>query len=130
MRKALAVAIEPRRLREGARWREGRRARLSRSSTPVSPATQDNPAFAEDNDNDGDPEAAKALLEESGVEIPYPIKLTYSASPTIDKRLAVSRRAGTRPASRSRSTGLSDTYYDVISLPDNDFDVIVGRLGC
>ena len=96
----------------------------------MSPAAQDNPAFAEDNNNDGDPEAAAALLEEAGVETPYPIKLSYSASPTMDKQWPPSRRAGKRPGFEVTLDGLSDTYYDVISQPDNDFDVIVGRLGC
>ncbi|TWG93522.1 peptide/nickel transport system substrate-binding protein [Nocardioides sp. J9] len=85
---------------------------------------QDNPAFSEDNDNNGDPEAAKALLAEAGVKTPYPIKLAYSKSPTTDKAMAIVKESWDAAGFKVTLEGLSDTYYDVIAQPDKDVDVM------
>jgi peptide/nickel transport system substrate-binding protein len=85
---------------------------------------QYNPAFANDNNNDGDPEAAKALLAEAGVETPYPIKLAYSASPTTDKAMAIVKESWDAAGFDVELDGLSDTYYDVAAQPDKDSDVL------
>jgi peptide/nickel transport system substrate-binding protein len=88
----------------------------------VSGATQ-NPAFAEDNNNDGDPEGARALLEEAGVTLPLPIKLAYQSSPTQDKAMAVIKEGWDAAGFDVKLEGQGDTYYDVISRPDDEFDV-------
>ncbi len=84
---------------------------------------QDNPAFAEDNNNDGDPEAAAALLEEAGVETPYPIKLGYQSSPTMDNAMGVVKESWDAAGFDVSLEPLADTYYDVIARPDDDYDV-------
>lgn len=122
VRKALAVALN---LNGYVKALGGEKA-AAPAETIVNPGVsgaQDNPAFAEDNDNNGDPEAAKALLEEAGVKTPVPIKLGYGASPTMDKAMAVIQESWEAAGFDVTLEGLSDTYYDVISLPDDDFDV-------
>lgn len=122
VRKALAVALD---LNSYVKALGGEKA-AAPGETIVNPGVsgaQDNPAFAEDNNNDGDPEAAAALLEEAGVETPFPIKLGYSASPTMDKAMATVKESWEEAGFEVTLEGLSDTYYDVISLPDDDFDV-------
>jgi peptide/nickel transport system substrate-binding protein len=122
VRKALAVALD---LNSYVKALGGEKA-AAPGETIVNPGvtgSQDNPAFAEDNNNDGDPEAARALLEEAGVKLPYPIKLGYSASPTMDKAMSVVKEAWDEAGFDVTLEGLSDTYYDVISLPDDDIDV-------
>lgn len=86
--------------------------------------SQDNPAFANDNNNDGDPDAARALLEEAGVDLPYPIKLTYPATPTADKAMAIVKESWDAAGFNVELDGLSDTYYDVAAQPDKDSDVL------
>ncbi|TIC82484.1 ABC transporter substrate-binding protein [Nocardioides sp. GY 10113] len=88
------------------------------------PGSEPNPAFANDNDNNGDPEAAKALLEESGEKLPYPIKLAYQKSPTTDKAMAILQESWEAAGFKVELDGLSDTYYDVISSPDKDVDLM------
>ena len=102
------------------------------SETIVNPGVSgstDNPAFADDNNNDGDPDAAKAMLEEAGVKLPLKIKLGYSASPTADKAMAIVKESWDAAGFEVSLEGLSDTYYDVISLPDDDMDVTWGGWG-
>lgn len=82
---------------------------------------KDNPAFA--GSNSGDAAAAKALLTEAGATMPYPIKLAYQASPTNDKAMAVVKESWDAAGFKVSLEGLSDTYYDVISKPDDEYDV-------
>lgn len=86
--------------------------------------SQDNPAFANDNNNDGDIEAAKALLEESGEKLPYPIKLSYPKTPTADKAMAVIKEGWDAAGFKVTLDGLQDTYYDVAATPNKDSDVL------
>lgn len=85
--------------------------------------SQANPAFADDNDNSGDPEAAKALLAEAGVKGDYPIKLAYQKSPTLDKAMAAVKAGWEKAGFKVTLEGLQDTYYDVLATPDKDIDV-------
>ena len=89
----------------------------------------DNPAFADDNDNSGDPDAARAMLEEAGVEMPVAISLAYPKTPTADKAMAVIKEGWDAAGFDVTLEGQGDTYYDVISRPDDDFDVTWGGWG-
>ena len=107
----------------------GDRAYLTAKSI-VNPAVvgyQDNPAFTAP--EGGDPAAAKKLLQEAGVELPYPMTFTV---PELRHRGQAGRglkqtweKAGFKVA----LDGLGDTYYDVIQKPSNDSDVIWGGWG-
>ncbi|MDP2773557.1 MAG: ABC transporter substrate-binding protein [Nocardioides sp.] len=126
VRQALAVALN---LDGYVRALGGEKA-AEASETIVNPGVsgaQDNPAFS--GPNSGDPDAAKALLDEAGVQTPYPINLGYSKSPTTDKAMAVVKESWDAAGFDVTLEGLSDTYYDVISLPDDDFDVTWGGWG-
>ncbi|PVG82874.1 ABC transporter substrate-binding protein [Nocardioides gansuensis] len=120
VRQALAVALDL----DGYVKALGGDKAAAPAESIVNPSVsgyQPNPAF--DGDNSGDPEAAKALLEEAGVEMPYPIKLAYPASPTADKAMAVIKEGWDAAGFDVTLEGQGDTYYDVISRPDDDFDV-------
>lgn len=96
------------------------------SETIVNPGVAgatDNPAFANDNDNNGDPEAAMAILEDAGVKTPVPITLAYSASPTADTAMASVKEAWDAAGFKVTLAPQGDTYYDVIARPDDEFDV-------
>lgn len=88
---------------------------------------QPNPAF--EGSNSGDPEAAKKLLQEAGVKMPYPIKFTYPKSDTLDKMAAALKDTWDKSGFNVTLDGLGDTYYDVIQKPDKDSDVIWGGWG-
>lgn len=97
------------------------------SETIVNPGVAgsvDNPAFANDNNNDGNTEGAHQLLVDSGVKLPYHIKLTYPKSPTADKAMAIVKESWDAAGFDVELDGLSSTYYDVISQPDKDSDVV------
>lgn len=120
VRQALAAALD---LDDYAKALGGERA-AEPSETIVNPGVagaKDNPAFS--GPNSGDPEAAKALLTEAGVKMPFPIKLAYSASPTMDKAMAVVKESWDAAGFAVTLEGLSDTYYDVVSKPDDEYDV-------
>ena len=89
---------------------------------------QDNPNFT--SLPNGDPEAAKALLEESGEKLPYPIKYTYSGgTPTTDKAAAALAAGWEKAGFKVTLDPLTDTYYTVIQKPAADFDVAWGGWG-
>lgn len=95
------------------------------SQTIVNPGVKgatDVPAFADASD-DGDPEAAKQVLADAGVQTPVAITLGYQASPTMDKAMAVLKEGWDAAGFDVTLEGLSDTYYDVISRPDDEIDV-------
>lgn len=120
VRQALAVALDL----DGYVQALGGERAAAPSETIVNPGVsgaQDNPAF--EGDNGGDPEAAKALLAEAGVKTPFPIKLAYPTSPSADKAMAVIKEAWDAAGFQVTLEGQGDTYYDVISKPDDEFDV-------
>ena len=89
---------------------------------------QDNPNFTAP--LEGDPEAAKALLEESGEKLPYPLKYTYSGgTPTSDKAAAALAETWGKAGFKVTLDPLTDTYYTVIQKPAADFDVAWGGWG-
>ncbi len=68
----------------------------------------------------GDPAKAKALLQQAGVTIPYPLKLTYSGgTPTSDKQASALKAAYDEAGFDVTLNGLADTYYSVIQSPEN-----------
>jgi len=83
---------------------------------------QANPSFS--GSNSGDPAAAKKLLEDAGVKMPYPIKFTYPTSETMDKMAAALKDTWDKAGFDVTLDGLGDTYYDVIQKPDKDSDVV------
>jgi peptide/nickel transport system substrate-binding protein len=83
---------------------------------------RDNPAFT--GPPEGDPEAARALLEQSGVDLPYPITLTYQGRNTRADKAAAALAEGWKEAGFGVSLEpLTDTYWAAISFPTADFDV-------
>ncbi len=72
----------------------------------------------------GDPEAARKLLQESGEEMPYPLKYTYDGgTPTTDKSAAALKAGWEKAGFKVTLDPLSETYYDVIDNPTADGDV-------
>jgi len=107
----------------------GDRAYLTAKSI-VNPAVvgyQDNAAFTAP--PSGDPLAAKKLLQESGVPVPYPLIFQYPSSDTADKQAAGLKQTWEKAGFKVTLDGLGDTYYDVIQKPDNDGDVMWGGWG-
>lgn len=96
---------------------------------PDVPGYEPNPAF-EDIPDEGDPEAAKALLEEAGVTLPLEIKFTYSGgTPTSDKQAGALAEGWEKAGFKVQLDPLTDTYYDIVQKPDADFDVTWGGWG-
>jgi peptide/nickel transport system substrate-binding protein len=87
----------------------------------------ENPAFTAP--PEGDVEAAKALMEESGETLPYPIKFTYSSTPSADKGAAALKDTWDQAGFKVTLDPLTETYYDVIQKPDADGDVFWGGWG-
>ena len=89
---------------------------------------RDNPAFTAP--PEGDPEAARALLEESGVDLPYPITFTYQGQNARSDKAAAALAEGWKRAGFAVSLEpLTDTYWAAISFPTADFDVAWGVWG-
>jgi peptide/nickel transport system substrate-binding protein len=98
----------------------------------VSPALigyKDNPNFTMP--PSGDPAAAKKLLQEAGVTIPYPITYTYNGGTTeVDNAAAGMKATWDKAGFKVTLQPLTDTYYDVIQNPSNDkSDVVWGGWG-
>jgi peptide/nickel transport system substrate-binding protein len=77
----------------------------------------------------GDIEGAKALLEESGESLPYPIKLTYPiGSDAFEKAMAALKSSYDEAGFDVTLDGLdpSGPYYDTIQKPGSDSDLIWG----
>ena len=89
---------------------------------------KDNPNFTAP--PEGDPEAAKALLQDSGEKLPYPIKFTYAGgTPTADKQAAALAEGWKKAGFKVTLDPLTDTYYTVIQKPAADGDVFWGGWG-
>jgi peptide/nickel transport system substrate-binding protein len=88
---------------------------------------QPNPAFS--GPQEGDPTAAKKLLDEAGVKTPYPITFTYPTSETMDKMASALKESWDKAGFDVTLDGLGDTYYDVIQKPNKESDVIWGGWG-
>lgn len=126
VRKALAAAVD---LEGVVKARGGEYAATTAESIINNGVAgyQDNPAFA--GPNTGDVEAAKALLEGAGVDLPYPITFTYSKSDTNDKIAAVLKENWDAAGFEVKLDPLTDTYYDVIAKPEKESDVMMAGWG-
>jgi peptide/nickel transport system substrate-binding protein len=74
----------------------------------------------------GDAAKAKALLQQAGVTMPYPIHFTYdSTGTTADKEASALAAAWDNAGFKVTLQGLTNTYYDVIQNPANakNYDV-------
>jgi peptide/nickel transport system substrate-binding protein len=96
---------------------------------PGVPGYKDNPSFTMP--DGGDPAAAKKLLQEAGVTLPYPITYTYQGgTPTSDNAAAALKAGWDKAGFNTKLAPLTDTYYDVIQNPANStFDVTEGGWG-
>lgn len=123
VRKALAVSVP---LNDYVKALGGETAAEAAETivNPSVPGFEKNPAFAEDNDNNGDPEAAKQILADAGVNTPVDIKLAYPKTPTADKAMAIIQEAWNEAGFNVELDPQGDTYYDVIPVPDKDIDVM------
>lgn len=122
VRRALAMATNK------AGWIEagGGEKAYTPADSIVNPSVlgyQPNPAF-KDIPTEGDPAAAKKMLEDAGVTLPYPIKFTYPQSDTMDKMAAALKQTWDEAGFETTLDPLGDTYYDVIQKPDKDSDVV------
>lgn len=88
---------------------------------------QANPAF--NGPEAGDPAAARKLLQQAGVKMPYPIKYTYPQSPVEDKAGAALKAGWEKAGFKVTLDPLAATYYTVIQKPTSDSDVIWGGWG-
>ncbi|GAB3777419.1 ABC transporter substrate-binding protein [Nocardioides ungokensis] len=86
------------------------------------PGYQPNPAFQ--GPQQGDPAAAKKLLEQAGVKIPYPITFTYETSDTFDKQAAALKDSWDKAGFDVTLDGLGSTYFDIIEKPVKTTDVM------
>ncbi|WP_083454477.1 ABC transporter substrate-binding protein [Nostocoides japonicum] len=81
--------------------------------TPSVPGYKPNPAFTAP--DSGDPAAAKKLLQEAGVTLPYPITITYpGGTPSVDNSFAALKAGFDKAGFKTTLNSLPDTYYDVV----------------
>jgi peptide/nickel transport system substrate-binding protein len=78
---------------------------------------------------EGDPEAARSILEDAGVSLPYPLKFTYQQTDTTDQQAAALKETWDEAGFETTLDPLGDTYYDNIQKPDKDSDVMWGGWG-
>jgi peptide/nickel transport system substrate-binding protein len=100
------------------------------ATSVVNPAVvgyQDNPAFG--GPDEGDPDAAKQILDDAGISTPVAITYTYPSSETNDKAAAALKDTWDKAGFDTTLDGLGDTYYDVIQKPDKSSDVMWGSWG-
>jgi len=74
----------------------------------------------------GDPEKSKTLLQQAGVQTPYPITFTYPSTATADKQAAALKAGWEAGGFKVTLDGVAnqDAYYTDIQKPDQDADVI------
>jgi peptide/nickel transport system substrate-binding protein len=98
-------------------------------NSPALIGYKDNPSFS--GPDSGDPAAAKKLLQEAGVTIPYPITYTYQGGTTETDNAAAALKAGwDKSGFKVTLQPLTDTYYNVIQNPaNNKSDVLWGGWG-
>jgi peptide/nickel transport system substrate-binding protein len=121
VRQALATSTN----REG--WINaggGERAYIPAHSivNPVVAGYQENPVYA-DIPLEGDPEAAKQILEDANIKTPYPIEIRYPQSDTADKQAAALQATWNEAGFDVTLSPEGDVYYSNIQKPDHNYDV-------
>ncbi|OLB80548.1 MAG: ABC transporter substrate-binding protein [Actinobacteria bacterium 13_2_20CM_2_71_6] len=78
----------------------------------------------------GDPEAARTLLREAGVPLPYPVKFSYPGGNATGERQAAALKAGwDRAGFAVRLNPCPGEYHEVVQDPADDSDVIWAAWG-
>jgi peptide/nickel transport system substrate-binding protein len=74
----------------------------------------------------GDPEKSKQLLQQAGVQTPYPITFTYPSTATADKQAAALKEGWEKGGFKVTLAGVAnqDVYYTDIQKPDQKADLI------
>jgi len=74
----------------------------------------------------GDPDKSKQLLQQAGVQMPYPITFTYPSTATADKQAAALKAGWEKGGFKVTLNGVAnqDAYYTDIQKPDQKADVI------
>jgi peptide/nickel transport system substrate-binding protein len=74
----------------------------------------------------GDPEKSKQLLQQAGVQMPYPVTFTYPSTPTADKQAAALKQGWEAGGFKVTLDGVADqdTYYTNIQNPANNADIV------
>ncbi|MBO9521259.1 MAG: ABC transporter substrate-binding protein [Nocardioidaceae bacterium] len=71
----------------------------------------------------GDPEAAKKILSDAGVKMPYKLDLRYPQSDTADKQAAALKATWDKAGFAVSLSPEGDVYYSNIQKPDHNYDV-------
>jgi len=74
----------------------------------------------------GDPAKSKQLLQQAGVQMPYPISFTYPSTPTADKQASALKQGWEAGGFKVTLNGVADqdTYYTNIQQPEQKDDII------
>lgn len=72
---------------------------------------------------EGDPEAAKQILEDAGIKTPYKIELRYPESETASKQAGALQATWNEAGFDVTLSPEGDVYYSNIQKPDHDYDV-------
>lgn len=68
----------------------------------------------------GDPAAAKKLMSDAGIKLPYPLHFTYSGgTPTSDNQASALADTWNKAGFKVTLQGLTNTYYNVVQNPAN-----------
>jgi peptide/nickel transport system substrate-binding protein len=102
----------------------GERAYVPANSVvnPVVAGYTENSVFA-DIPLAGDPDGAKKILDDAGVETPYPIDIRYPESDTANKQAAALKETWDAAGFDVTLSPEGDVYYSNIQKPDHDYDM-------
>lgn len=72
---------------------------------------------------EGDPVAAKKILDDAGIKTPYKIEFRYPQSDTADKQTAALKETWDKAGFDVNLSPEGDVYYSNIQKPDHNYDV-------
>lgn len=124
VRKALAMATNT----QGWIIAGGGARSYSPADSIVNPAVvgyRPNPAFTKI-PPEGDPAAAKALLQKAGVKLPYPLTFTYESTATYDKQAAALKQTWDQAGFKTTLDGVANqnAYYTDIQKASQSADIV------